>query len=383
MCIAIVTGKHPLYSTVVVSNRDEYFERPTARVAEEGGVIRPRDLAREEHGTWIGVTRGGKLAVLVNYREKGDGIGAVSRGRIPVDYLESRKGPREWVAGVGEMEGVGGFTLLFGDLGGRKAAKGSGRVLQVSGEENVGFGDNGRSGGGSLCSRAVEAVKEAKDSKWPRVGQDHDANTLPQYGNGCFRLCAKKEPATNSNEKEDKSTYKEFGSACNTEEKENRGADVSDANGANDSENLYVISNKHPGLLPFATLATRHSHTLALSNSRAIYPWPKVAVAEQMMEDLIARDVGGGFASEDDFFKAALDLMNTQDPALHAGMSLDAAFEDIPQSIFVPELEGPCGAYGTRTQTLIAKQRYSPRCVYLERDVRTGAVLRLEFDVEA
>ena len=32
-------------------------------------LLSPLDLARQEHGTWIGVTTNGKIAVLVNYRE--------------------------------------------------------------------------------------------------------------------------------------------------------------------------------------------------------------------------------------------------------------------------------------------------------------------------
>lgn len=74
MCIAIATTNHPEYPFILLSNRDEFFKRPTmpAHFRDVGNGVKllsPLDLARQEHGTWIGVTTNGKIAVLVNYRE--------------------------------------------------------------------------------------------------------------------------------------------------------------------------------------------------------------------------------------------------------------------------------------------------------------------------
>lgn len=75
MCILISTTEHPDYPFLLLSNRDEYYARPTKgahfRTLENGTqILAPLDLARTEHGTWIGVTTSGKIAVLVNYREE-------------------------------------------------------------------------------------------------------------------------------------------------------------------------------------------------------------------------------------------------------------------------------------------------------------------------
>lgn len=76
MCILLSTTEHPDYPFILLSNRDEFFRRPT----EEAGfrdvenrdfkILTPLDLARPEHGTWIGVGTDGKVAVLVNFREE-------------------------------------------------------------------------------------------------------------------------------------------------------------------------------------------------------------------------------------------------------------------------------------------------------------------------
>lgn len=74
MCIAIASIEHPEYPFVLLSNRDEYFKRPTMsahirNVGEGIKVLSPLDLERPEHGSWIGVTNKGRIAVLLNYRE--------------------------------------------------------------------------------------------------------------------------------------------------------------------------------------------------------------------------------------------------------------------------------------------------------------------------
>lgn len=76
MCILLSSTEHPDYPFILLSNRDEFFRRPTEpadfRDTEDGKVkiLAPLDLARPEHGTWIGVGTDGKLAVLLNFREE-------------------------------------------------------------------------------------------------------------------------------------------------------------------------------------------------------------------------------------------------------------------------------------------------------------------------
>jgi len=128
MCICLVSTRHPDYPLILLSNRDEFLNRPTAPAdwwqQPNGHVLGGRDLQREEQGTWLGLTKDGRLAVLTNFREEGQEIAKnKSRGGIPKAYLTSPSGQVEsdedfahrLINDVG-IHDVGGFTLLFGRL---------------------------------------------------------------------------------------------------------------------------------------------------------------------------------------------------------------------------------------------------------------------------
>lgn len=135
MCILIASIEHPKYPFILLSNRDEYFQRPTQRAhwrdLEDGrSILSPLDLARPEHGSWIGVTSDGRVSVLVNYREKNDTnfISEISRGILPIAFLSSTKTCQEWLhtfegklstdlGCTSPLSRIGGFTLLYGKLG--------------------------------------------------------------------------------------------------------------------------------------------------------------------------------------------------------------------------------------------------------------------------
>lgn len=93
-------------------------------------LLSPLDLGRPERGSWIGVTSSGKLAVLVNYREESQFYSEVSRGIIPLDYLQSNLREGEWFTNFEEklsqsssnghklsLNNIGGFSLVYGQLG--------------------------------------------------------------------------------------------------------------------------------------------------------------------------------------------------------------------------------------------------------------------------
>lgn len=129
MCIAVFSTAHPEYPFILISNRDEYLGRPT-HVANwwpspNEHVLGGWDLHRAAHGTWLGVTRQGRIAVLTNFREEDQAIveGTKSRGVIVNSFLltppESDESTEEFAKRLVEEEGVqgvGGFSLLFGRL---------------------------------------------------------------------------------------------------------------------------------------------------------------------------------------------------------------------------------------------------------------------------
>lgn len=123
MCILLCTTSHPDYAFILGSNRDEFFCRPTKGASFiNDDILMPIDMAREEHGTWIGVTKSGRICVLVNYRENiyPCQMGVISRGLISRDFLESNLDPLLWADNIkkrtNNFANIGGFSLLFGEL---------------------------------------------------------------------------------------------------------------------------------------------------------------------------------------------------------------------------------------------------------------------------
>ncbi|KAF1987075.1 DUF833-domain-containing protein [Aulographum hederae CBS 113979] len=144
MCLAVISTSHPQYPLILISNRDEFLGRPTAPAdwwePPNSQVLGGRDLHRSVRGTWLGITKQGRLACLTNFREEGQPIveGARSRGAIvnaflttPADSLET---PEEFAKRLVEEEGVtgvGGFSLLYGQLDRSLNEKTYGRGLAI------------------------------------------------------------------------------------------------------------------------------------------------------------------------------------------------------------------------------------------------------------
>lgn len=122
MCLILIAhGVHPDFPLVIAANRDEYYERPTARAAfwqDYPHILAGRDL--QCMGTWLGVTRQGRFAALTNFRDPADRkTDALSRGRLVSDYLASEAQPFEYLEQVAsDAPRYNGFNLLIGDSNG-------------------------------------------------------------------------------------------------------------------------------------------------------------------------------------------------------------------------------------------------------------------------
>jgi uncharacterized protein with NRDE domain len=128
MCIAIISTAHPKYKLILIDNRDEFLNRPTAEASwwpRDPGVYGPRDLLRSVQGTWLGVTKTGKIAVLTNYKEPFVNPNATSRGEIIKNFLTDDHGTTEdfvkSVVDSGTAKDAGGFSLVCGVVGERLA----------------------------------------------------------------------------------------------------------------------------------------------------------------------------------------------------------------------------------------------------------------------
>ncbi|KAH9907537.1 NRDE protein-domain-containing protein [Xylariomycetidae sp. FL2044] len=133
MCIVLITTAHPRYAFIAIDNRDEYILRPTSRphwwTHRPSGhqILSARDLHRQERGTWLGVSKSGRLAILTNYRESALDdpdhaiCGVRSRGGMVTSWLghpanEDLDAFVEKMLNDRSVKGVGGFSLICGDL---------------------------------------------------------------------------------------------------------------------------------------------------------------------------------------------------------------------------------------------------------------------------
>ncbi len=116
MCIALIAHQaHPVYPLVIAANRDEFHARPTAAAHWwPEGILAGRDLLGG--GTWFGVHRSGRVALLTNYRDAvARDSEARSRGELVVTaLLNARPPPRMLADLLGSADNYQGFSLVAG-----------------------------------------------------------------------------------------------------------------------------------------------------------------------------------------------------------------------------------------------------------------------------
>ena len=121
MCItALAWQLLPDRPVFMMSNRDEFYARPAAPLGEwvDSCIIAGQDCV--SHGTWLGMTKQGKWAVLTNYREpqsaQGQKLHDRSRGLLVTDYLNSDMPPMTFAQKLAAQHSYAGFNLIVGNL---------------------------------------------------------------------------------------------------------------------------------------------------------------------------------------------------------------------------------------------------------------------------
>lgn len=119
MCVIFLAfKKHPDYPLVLLANRDEFYERPTAPAGnwtDFPNILAGRDLARG--GTWLGVTGAGRFAAVTNYRQPSAPKGEISRGNLVGDFLKTDTGGRIYLREIERRkEKFSPFNLLVGEI---------------------------------------------------------------------------------------------------------------------------------------------------------------------------------------------------------------------------------------------------------------------------
>lgn len=120
MCLIVFAlNRHPEYRLLLAANRDEFFDRPTAEAGfweDDARVLAGRDL--RSGGTWLGVTRDGRVAAVTNYRDPArQAADPLSRGLLVADYLKGGPDAADFMKRL-EREGerYNGFNLIFGTV---------------------------------------------------------------------------------------------------------------------------------------------------------------------------------------------------------------------------------------------------------------------------
>ncbi|MES2363337.1 MAG: NRDE family protein [Pseudomonadota bacterium] len=121
MClVAFAINTSARWPLVIASNRDESFERPSlplARWQNAAGhtIISGRDV--RAGGTWLGMTPGGRIALLTNVRElpaSSQAPAPKSRGELVMRWLESDMDADQFMAQT-DSTAYAGFNLVVGD----------------------------------------------------------------------------------------------------------------------------------------------------------------------------------------------------------------------------------------------------------------------------
>ncbi len=146
-----VSARFPL---VVAANRDEAFERPSLPAQQwpdAPQVYGGRDLL--EGGSWMALSRSGRLAAVTNVREPLRGAEGRSRGHLVRDFLlgdGDAGAAASWAAGQGDAYRP--FNLLLWD-----------------GRELVHATNRPRPGGSPLRAGVHGISNGPLDAQWPKV----------------------------------------------------------------------------------------------------------------------------------------------------------------------------------------------------------------------
>ena len=163
MCLLLTAlNTHPAYKLILLANRDEHYDRPTCPAAfwdEAPSVLAGKDL--QGGGTWLGITRNGRIAAVTNYRDPSSmKEGAPSRGRLVSDFLLGQEGPLEYLDKLDQEAGkYNGFNLIVGD------------------KDQLYWYSNRSLGVHPLSAGIHGLSNHLLDTPWPKVAKSKDALT--------------------------------------------------------------------------------------------------------------------------------------------------------------------------------------------------------------
>ena len=121
MCLlAVAFRMHSDAPLIVISNRDEFYERPTLPMhwwADEA-ILAGRD--QKAKGTWLGMAKNGRFAAVTNFRDiRRNAMPQTkpcSRGELVTGFLSSTKDVHQWASSLNSyLSDYDGFNLIIFD----------------------------------------------------------------------------------------------------------------------------------------------------------------------------------------------------------------------------------------------------------------------------
>lgn len=131
MCIVFLAlNTHPDYSLIVASNRDEFYDRPTAPISWWN--TNPNILAGKDksdvlgtNGTWMGLNMNGAFSTLTNIRAPSEKNPYLrTRGELTANFLKENLHPLDYISTIeNKFNQYNGFNLLLGRLAAKVPAE--------------------------------------------------------------------------------------------------------------------------------------------------------------------------------------------------------------------------------------------------------------------
>lgn len=113
------------FPLVLSANRDEFHARPAEAMGwwkDQPALLAGRDL--QAGGTWLGVSREGRIATVTNFRDNVPAVREQSRGDIVTGFASASLSPAEYLSSL-DGDRYAGFSALASD--GRELAYHSNR----------------------------------------------------------------------------------------------------------------------------------------------------------------------------------------------------------------------------------------------------------------
>lgn len=119
MClINFQLNDHEKYKLILAANRDEEYHRPTESAKfwdDNKNILAGRDL--RGRGTWLGITRDGRISALTNIRNSDELLktNLKTRGILVSGFLQNGTAPTDYLKGlISEADEYSGFNLIVG-----------------------------------------------------------------------------------------------------------------------------------------------------------------------------------------------------------------------------------------------------------------------------